>query len=166
VRLYRPFVLVFWIAIALLARVALRPGVPPPAVEIAESRAASAPLCGAHDCGCPHGVVPASCCCAGEVERVPAPPPRARASAEFPRAIVLGPAAGPFPATALESVECSGPAGGRASANVGSAPVALMAPAALIVVIDDAGWVPALPDGPAFDLEREPLTPPPRGIRG
>lgn len=165
VRIARPFVLVPWIALGLLARVALGPESPVPADGLEVEALSEPALCGAHACGCPHEAVPASCCCADE--RV-SPPPRAvrvRVTAELPAPVLVAGAERALADAVLESPECSGTKPGRSAARGASTPrVALTAPAVALVAAEGVEWVPRSASGPPFDLGTEPPTPPPRGI--
>ena len=131
----------------------------------AETASVPAP-CGGDDCGCPHEVVPASCCCTPKVRATSmetradashvaaAPPARAANSSG-------GASAAGEPHASLSSFHCSGAR--RASAEAAPAPPAVAdGLRSAELEPEPRSALACVVFGPRLPIDREPATPPPR----
>src|SRR5262245_30585451 len=93
------------------------------AAEAARGSALAAHACAAEGCGCPHQVVPASCCCEG---RSGAGQERSEVRSRAGPSVVAVDAAreSGLPAPTVESFHCSGGKRGHASAEMRVTPAA------------------------------------------
>ena len=132
--------------------------------EAARGSTLVAPACDADGCGCPHVVVPASCCCMG---RNGVEPERRELGTRLDPAVVEDVVAADavretgLPASTVESFHCSGGKRGHASAEMHVTPAAATRTTA--IEIDPVrSWVSRDEPDPLDDLRVEPSTPPPR----